>query len=142
MNWDMLEHDGYLGAVLFDPNAGSFHGTVVNLRRDGVTFVGRTAEEVRTAFRESMEDYYAFCRDRGRAPEPPAPFVGGEPVLTHLAPEVYRHAETASVAAGTSVDEWVADCVAAAVAGRAASTPGRDRPPSALEPADPTRAAA
>ena len=122
MNWDMLEYKGYLGSVLLDPDAGSFYGTVVNMRRDGVDFVGRTVDEVRQEFRNSVDFYLTHCRDTGRPPEPPRPFAGGEPVLTHLPPALFSHAERACVAAGQSLDEWIADRVAEAVAAAGTAT--------------------
>ncbi len=56
----MMEYKGYIGKVEFDDQAAIFHGEVVNLR-DVVTFEGESVEELRKAFRESVEDYLAFC---------------------------------------------------------------------------------
>ena len=133
MNWDLLEYDGYLGAVLFDPDDGAFHGTVINTR-DGITFVGRTPEELRAEFRTSVDIHRRFCERSGRGPSPPRPFVGGEPVLTHLPPALFSHAERACVAAGQSLDEWVADRVAEAVAAKGAEIETADVEPAAAEP--------
>lgn len=52
----MLTYKGYTGTVDFDPEADTFHGTVLDLR-DVVTFEGRSAEEVERAFRDSVDDY-------------------------------------------------------------------------------------
>ena len=66
----MLNHKGYTGHVEFDDEAGIFHGEVLDLS-DVVTFQGRTVEELERAFRESVEDYLAFCQERGEAPDKP-----------------------------------------------------------------------
>ena len=66
----MLNHKGYTGHVEFNDEAGIFHGEVLDLN-DVVTFQGRTVEELERAFRESVEDYLAFCQERGEAPDKP-----------------------------------------------------------------------
>lgn len=44
----------------------------VALRRDVVTFEGRTPQEVREAFEDAVEDYLELCAEQGRNPEPPS----------------------------------------------------------------------
>ncbi|MFB3894170.1 MAG: type II toxin-antitoxin system HicB family antitoxin [Phycisphaerae bacterium] len=66
----MMQYKGYAGKVEFDAEAGLFHGDVVGIR-DVVTFQGRTADEVVKAFKDSVDDYLAFCRKRGETPDKP-----------------------------------------------------------------------
>jgi predicted HicB family RNase H-like nuclease len=63
-------YKGYVGSVTFDDAAGLLFGTVTNIE-DMITFHGESVEEVRQAFRESVDFYLAFCAKRGRAPEQP-----------------------------------------------------------------------
>lgn len=65
-----LEYKGYTGRFAFDDDAELFHGEVMDLR-DVITFQGRTIEETKRAFEESVEDYLAFCAVRGEEPERP-----------------------------------------------------------------------
>jgi len=44
---------------------------VINIR-DVVTFEGETVEEVQQAFRDSVDDYLAFCAERNEEPEKPS----------------------------------------------------------------------
>ena len=120
--WDTLEHRGYRGTVLFDGTAGAFHGSVVNTR-DGITFVGRTAEEVRTAFRQSVDIYLRGCASDGRPPSPPEPGPCGEPVVTHVPYHLANAVEAAAVRAGQSLGAWIADRVAEAAKGLDDPTP-------------------
>jgi predicted HicB family RNase H-like nuclease len=69
----MLEHKGYTGRVEFDDEAGLFHGEVLDTR-DVITFQGTSVEEIEGAFRDSIDDYLAFCVERGE--EPDKPFSG------------------------------------------------------------------
>ena len=66
----MMEYQGYVGRVEYDDEAGIFHGEVINTR-DVITFQGATVAELRKAFRASVEDYIAFCSNRGEEPEKP-----------------------------------------------------------------------
>ena len=62
-----MEYKGYLGKV--DVDGDEFYGTVVNLHRDHVDFRGRTIDEVRRAFHESVDFYLDGCRKDGEEPE-------------------------------------------------------------------------
>jgi len=59
----VLKYKGYTGYVEFDDEAGIFHGEVLDLR-DVITFQGKTVEEIKKAFRESIDDYLEFCKER------------------------------------------------------------------------------
>jgi predicted HicB family RNase H-like nuclease len=63
-----MSYDGYQANVEFDHEAGLFHGEVIGLR-DVITFQGISADELQTAFAESVADYLAFCGDRGEKPQ-------------------------------------------------------------------------
>ena len=60
----LLEYRGYAGTVEADD--GAFVGQVVGLR-DVVTFEGESIVLVEAAFRQSIDDYLAFCAERGEA---------------------------------------------------------------------------
>ena len=47
-----------------------FHGEVMNLR-DVITFHGSSVKELKKAFADSVEDYLAFCKERGEEPRSP-----------------------------------------------------------------------
>jgi predicted HicB family RNase H-like nuclease len=53
---------------------------------DVLTFQGRTVEEVRQAFQDSVDDYLEFCAGRGESPERPC---NGK-LLVRVEPEVPR----------------------------------------------------
>ena len=80
-----MEYKHYIGKVEFDDEAGVFHGEVINLR-DVVTFQGETVAELEQAFRESIDDYLDFCKERGEEPE--KPFSGK--FLLRVSPELHR----------------------------------------------------
>ena len=58
----MLEYKGYVGVI--EAEDGIFAGRVIGLR-DVITFEGDSFAEVEQAFRDSLDDYLAFCAARG-----------------------------------------------------------------------------
>lgn len=80
-----MEYKGYIAKVEFDDEAEIFHGEVINLR-DVITFQGTSVTELQRAFQESVEDYLAFCAERGEEPE--KPFSGKFSV--RIDPELHR----------------------------------------------------
>lgn len=98
----IMHHDGYEARVDFDEEAATFHGEVINLR-DVITFEGASVEELKKAFAESLDDYIAFCRERGEDPE--KPYSGQFVVRTE--PRLHRELATAAKRAGVSLNKLV-----------------------------------
>ncbi len=65
-----MNYSGYEAIVEYDEDADLFHGEVVNTR-DVITFQGRSVDVLKAALAVSVEDYLAFCRERGEKPEKP-----------------------------------------------------------------------
>jgi len=66
----MMKYKGYIGHVDYDDDAKIFHGEVVGIK-DVVTFQGDSVKELEQAFKDSMDDYLAFCKERGEKPDKP-----------------------------------------------------------------------
>ena len=106
----MMEYKGYVGAAVFDDEAGLFHGEVLNLR-DVITFQGESVDGLRTAFRESVDDYLAFCAERGEAPD--KPHSGRFNV--RIAPELHARASARAKLEGVSLNAFVERAITKAV---------------------------
>lgn len=100
----MMEYKGYVGKVEFDDEAGIFHGEVVNTR-DVITFQGASVAELKKAFRDSVEDYLAFCQERSEEPE--KPFSGQ--FVTRVSPDLHRRINLAATLSGKSLNAWVTE---------------------------------
>jgi predicted HicB family RNase H-like nuclease len=100
----MLKYKGYHGKVEFDEDAGLFHGEIVDLR-DVVTFQGKSVEELEQAFRDSIDDYLDFCRQRGE--EPDKPFSGR--LMLRLPTEVHRKIYVRAKKEGKSLNEYISE---------------------------------
>lgn len=66
----MMQYHGYLARVEYDDEAKIIHGEVINTRVV-ITLQGKSADELKKAFEDSIEDYLTFCRERGEEPEKP-----------------------------------------------------------------------
>lgn len=102
----MLIYKGYIGHVEFDDEADIFHGEVINTR-DVITFQGKTVAEIKKAFRESVNDYLAFCKERNEEPE--KPFSGK--FNLRIDPELHRQVYIAAKQNKVSINHWIAEAI-------------------------------
>lgn len=102
----MLEYKGYSGHVEYDGEARLFHGEVLDLR-DVITFQGTTARQIEKAFRNSIDDYLEFCKQRNETPD--KPFSGR--FMLRLPPSVHRKAYIRAKQEGKSLNQWIAEKV-------------------------------
>ena len=98
----MIEYKGYTAKVEFDDKAEIFHGEVIGIK-DVVTFQGRTAKELKKAFKDSVDDYVDFCSKRGEAPD--KPFTGK--FVVRLSPELHRKIYVSAKLSGESINAWL-----------------------------------
>ena len=99
----MMEYKGYVaGPIDFDPEDGTFSGTVAGLR-DVIHFEGAHAKELARAFRQSIDTYLEFCDERGIKPD--RPFNGK--VLLRTNPELHRKAALRAASEGVSLSQWI-----------------------------------
>ncbi len=101
-----MHHEGYVASIELDEDAGFFHGEVLNMR-DVLTFQGRTLEELRVAFADTIADYVAWCQERGKQPE--RPYSGNFTV--RLSPELHRRVATAAAHQHKSINAFVAEAL-------------------------------
>jgi predicted HicB family RNase H-like nuclease len=106
----MMTYKGYEAAVEYDEDAEIFHGEVINLR-DVITFQGKSVSELKKAFAGSVEDYLAFCKERGEDPE--KPFSGQ--FVVRAAPSLHKAMFSAAKRAGMSLNKWVTSTLERAV---------------------------
>ena len=100
----MMKYKGYTGRVEFDPEAGLFHGEVIDTR-DVITFQGKSVDELKSAFEDSVDDYLEFCSERGE--EPDKPFSGK--FILRLPPELHHQVYVKASESGKSINSWVMD---------------------------------
>lgn len=97
-----MKYKGYEAAVSFDEEAGVFYGEVLNTR-DVITFQATSVRELKKAFRESIDDYLTFCKERGEQPD--KPFSGK--LVIKIAPELHKALHIEARKQGTSVSALI-----------------------------------
>ncbi|MBQ9459292.1 MAG: type II toxin-antitoxin system HicB family antitoxin [Oscillospiraceae bacterium] len=98
----MMKYKGYIGRVTFDDEQHIFTGEIVNTR-DVITFQGSSVQELEAEFRNSVEDYLAWCKQDGVAPE--KPYSGKFAV--RVSPATHEQAVVAARRQGTSLNHFV-----------------------------------
>jgi hypothetical protein len=58
-----LPYKKYIGNVVYDNNAKIFHGEITILK-DVITFQGSIVRELEKAFKDSVNDYLLWCKER------------------------------------------------------------------------------
>ena len=106
----MMQYKGYVGNVEFDDEANIFHGDVINLR-DVITFQGKTVDELRYAFQESIDDYLEFCAERGDSPEKP---YSGK-FMVRIEPKLHKAVALRAMLMHKSLNAWIHDTLETAV---------------------------
>lgn len=109
----MKLYKGYAGSIEFDDEDVVFHGRVLGIR-DIVTFEAESADELVKAFHESVDDYLAFCEERGQ--EPQKPYSGKLALRT--TPEIHALLSKAAANDGKSINQWISDTLAEAARAR------------------------
>ncbi|MBW4622066.1 MAG: type II toxin-antitoxin system HicB family antitoxin [Cyanosarcina radialis HA8281-LM2] len=97
-----MKYKTYEAKVSFDDEAGIFHGEVIGIR-DVITFQGESVSQLRRAFAKSVDDYLAFCADRGE--EPDKPFSGR--FVLRIKPELHKQIYLAAKQEGKSLNAWI-----------------------------------
>lgn len=101
-----MKHRGYTGSVEYDADDRIFHGSVNGIA-DVVTFEGATVDALEASFREMVDEYLAFCSERGM--EPARPYSGR--FVLRIPPEVHRDVTIAARTADESMNAWILNAI-------------------------------
>ncbi len=100
----MMEYKGYVGNVTYDPVADLFRGEIANVN-EVVTFEGESVSDLKRALADAVDQYLAFCRERGEKPD--RPFSGR--MLVRMDPQTHRAVATAAAREGQSLNAWTVE---------------------------------
>lgn len=114
----MMDYKGYKAQIDFDCDAGVFVGEVINTR-DGITFTGRSVDELRAAFEKAVEEYLELAVDRGVGAD--APYTGH--ISVRVNPELHREIAARAARDGVSVAGWIARRLTEATAAQPPKNP-------------------
>ncbi len=100
-----MKYKGYTGHVEYDDEAKIFHGEVLGIK-DVVTFQGTTVSEIEKSFKDSVNDYLAFCKERKE--EPDKPFSGK--FNLRIPPDLHAKLSIAAHIKGVSLNNYITKC--------------------------------
>ena len=103
---NQMEYKGYNAVVTFDEEVGILHGEVIDTR-DVITFQGKSVDELKQAFGDSVEEYLTICAETGRTPD--KPFSGR--IALRIEPEAHRAVTGAARARGESINSWIVNAI-------------------------------
>ena len=96
-----MTYKGYAARIEYDDEDGLFTGRIAGIR-DGVGFHADTVDELRTAFRDAVDDYIETCAKIGKQPQ--KPYSGR--MMFRVSPEIHRRAARAAELSGKSLNQW------------------------------------
>jgi predicted HicB family RNase H-like nuclease len=107
-----VTYKGYSAKVTFDPDGEVLHGEVIGLR-DVITFQATSVEGLKGAFRDSVDDYLAWCAELGQEPE--RAYAGR--FLLRMDPDLHRDLAFVAEHAGVSINAFAVACLEREVGG-------------------------
>ena len=110
MNSNILEYKGYYTKIEYSAEDKVLYGKIEGIK-DLVNFESESPERVEEEFHLAVDDYLAFCKDLGKAPE--KPYKGMFNV--RISPELHRRAAIAADQRGESLNAFVAQAIRVAV---------------------------
>jgi predicted HicB family RNase H-like nuclease len=97
-----MEYKGYIGKAEYDDDAEIFYGEVLGTL-DVITFKGDSVEELKKSFRESIDEYLAFCARLGREPQA----SGSGKLILRVRPGLHAKVSMLAKREGQSINSWI-----------------------------------
>ena len=96
-----MTYKRYSARIEYSDEDECFVGRVAGIR-DIITFHGESVEEIRQAFKESIDFYLETCAKRGETPNK----VYSGKMFLRVPPEVHAAVAIAAETSGKSVNQW------------------------------------
>lgn len=106
-----MSYKGYIGSVAFSEEDDILFGKIEGIG-SVVTYEGKSVLELKTAFHEAVDDYLAFCEEKGI--EPQKSYSGS--LNVRLTPNIHSQVATLAKKAGISINAFIREAVESKVA--------------------------
>ena len=97
-----LSYKNYIGTVSFSSEDEVFYGKIEHIN-DLITFESDNAHDLKKSFEEAVDDYIAFCKEKGIKPE--KTFKGS--LNIRLKPTIHKLASLAAIQQGISLNKFI-----------------------------------
>jgi predicted HicB family RNase H-like nuclease len=98
---EVLKYKGYHGSTEYSLEDDCLHGRLLGIT-DMITYEGNSVKEIKIAFKDSVDNYLAFCKEQGK--EPNKPYSGK--MMFRVDPKVHASAARAAQLKGISLNQW------------------------------------
>jgi predicted HicB family RNase H-like nuclease len=99
---DILKYKYFIGSVHYSTEDDIFFGKLEGID-DLITFEGKSVDELKLSFRESIEDYLEICTSAGKSPQ--KSYKGSFNI--RINPDLHKQAAYKSVELGISLNQLV-----------------------------------
>ena len=110
---DLMNYKGYRATAKYSEEDGCFVGQIIGID-DVIGFEGSTVEELRAMFREAVDSYLDWCRERGKKPD--KEYKGSFNV--RISPEKHGAAVKKATELGISLNQFVSEAIDEKLSGR------------------------
>jgi predicted HicB family RNase H-like nuclease len=98
---EVLKYKGYHGSTEYSLEDDCLHGRLLGIN-DIITYEGNSVKEIKIAFKDSVDNYLALCKQTGK--EPNKPYSGK--MMFRVDPQVHAKAAMAAQLKGISLNQW------------------------------------
>lgn len=102
-----MQYKGYAARIEYSDEDGCLVGHIAGIK-DIVGFHGESVTEMRTLFKEAVDDYLDMCAETGKRPD--KPYSGR--IMLRVSPELHAHAAMQAELHGMSLNQWATECLA------------------------------
>lgn len=104
---DVIKYNDFLGSLHYNSEDEIFYGKLEGVD-DLVTFEGKSVEELKSAFKEAVEDYLNICKETDKPIY--KPYKGTFNI--RIKPELHKKAAKKSAELGISLNQLVEKAIA------------------------------
>jgi predicted HicB family RNase H-like nuclease len=97
-----LNYKDYIASVSYSAEDEVFYGRIEHIN-DLITFESDDAHRLKQAFHEAVDDYLAFCKEKGLEPE--KPFKGSFNI--RVKPSLHKKAYMKALQSGISLNKFI-----------------------------------
>lgn len=101
-----MRFKGYTARIEYSDEDACFVGHLAGIT-DVVGFHGETVAQLRSAFKEAVDDYLEACERVGRSPRKP---YSGK-LLLRVPPELHAKVSIAAQTSGKSLNQWATEAL-------------------------------
>jgi predicted HicB family RNase H-like nuclease len=97
-----MKHKDYVAEIELDEETNSLFGIVINTKAT-LHFTGKSVDELRQEFANTIASYEEWCRERGKEPE--RPYSGS--FTLRMPPDLHRRVAEAAARSGKSLNGFI-----------------------------------